>query len=278
MVELLVSANGVDWVSDLQVAYEGDRAVSSVRPAAGHVRGGTRVVLTGTGFRFDAAADDELATASPTASLRPYCRFGSVDVPASVLSETQLACETPAVQEPGAVALGVVLRYPHTKRRVDVPFDGEALSFVYQLEPSVLTIEPKSGSARGGTPVTLSGAGFADTPELSVRFAVDGLGRDAPAVVVRASFVSDTQLVVETPPSASGVGGGFVAVSLSINGHDFSRDSVLFFYDESVAVSGVRPASVPEHGGTVVTVSGANFAQTFPSALACRFGGPGGAL
>ena len=39
MVELLVSANGVDWVSDLQVAYEGDRAVSTFTYAGRYVAG-----------------------------------------------------------------------------------------------------------------------------------------------------------------------------------------------------------------------------------------------
>ena len=175
-------------------------------------------------------------------------------MPASVLSETQLACETPAVQEPGAVALGVVLRYPHTKRRVDVPFDGEALSFVYQLEPSVLTIEPKSGSARGGTPVTLSGAGFADTPELSVRFAVDGQTRGA-AVDVRASFVSDAAARRDAERERCG---RRPSPSRSASTPHYCATACSFYY-ENVTVS-VCPRRARARGGS--PGPGASFART----------------
>ena len=41
---------------------------------------------------------------------------------------------------------------------------------------------------------------------------------------------------------------------------------MLFFFEETVAVTGVVPASVPEMGGTVLTISGSNFVQSFPSA------------
>ena len=108
IVDLMVSMNRVDWVGALQIAYEGDRAVTAVTPGAGRLEGGTRVVLRGTGFSsfYANAAANSSSDAAPSSSsfslasdneaasvLRPYCRFGQVDVAASVRSDTELECE-----------------------------------------------------------------------------------------------------------------------------------------------------------------------------------------
>ena len=60
---------------------------------------------------------------------------------------------------------------------------------------------------------------------------------------------------------------------MSNNGQDFSSDEVLLFYDEAVGVESVSPSTIPETGGTILTVAGTNFVQSFPSVLACRIGG-----
>ena len=48
-----VSSNGIDWVGGLQLTYEAERTVESIYPTNGRLEGGTEVVISGTGFRWN---------------------------------------------------------------------------------------------------------------------------------------------------------------------------------------------------------------------------------
>ena len=64
-----------------------------------------------------------------------------------------------------------------------------------------------------------------------------------------------------------------VAISLSVNGQQFSSSGVTFTYRPAVAVSSLWPARGATEGGTPVTVLGSGFsaAAEVMGALLCRF-------
>ena len=266
--EVAVTSNGVDWTGGVYLSFEPDRTIVGMTPLAGPPEGGTLVSVTGTGFR---PVGSDSPVFDPTRLLSPFCRFGTVEVSAVVVSDDEIACRSPAFNgdNEGPVNVSVAMRYPYTKRRVDFEM-STGLLFTYQVMPTVAGLEPKTAPASGGTELDLTGTGFQDSAALVVRFLDLGSGLSVSATP---TFVSPTALFVVIPPSPSGLGGGFVAVEVSNNGQDFSADEVLLFYDEAVGVASVAPATIPETGGTVLTVSGTNFVQSFPSVLACRIGG-----
>lgn len=206
----------------------------------------------------------------------------------------------------GIVPITVALRYSNTKRKVEfMIMDGtisagtgtdgdEGLTFQFYRDELVLGIRPYEGPVRGGTTLTITGTDFRNTPQLVARFAYAGtLGRSgntnttvtvvdnnqsgATTVTVPARYVNSEELIIQTPrcPLGSGLGGSFF-VEISSNGRDFtpSSDGPFFFYDASEPfVESLSPVVLRESGGVVLTVRGLGFPDTFPSTLACKFGG-----
>lgn len=201
----------------------------------------------------------------------------------------------------GIVSVTVALRYTNTKRKTDfVARDGTTmeqggsgenigLSFQFYRVEVVSEIRPYEGPLRGGTAVTITGADFRNTPGLVVRFAYSGTlesknttvaeesDSDLTTATVPARYISSEELTVVVPRCPPGLeAGGLFFVEVSSNGRDFtpSSDGPLFFYDASEPfVESFSPKILRESGGMVVTVRGSGFPETFPSTLACVFGG-----
>ena len=271
--EVAVTSNGVDWTGGVYLTFEPDRTIVGMEPLAGPPEGGTLVSVQGTGFRAGGGGSSSPVALDPANLLSPFCRFGTVEVNAVVVSDVEIACRSPAYnnafKSEGPVNVTVAMRYPYVKRRVNFEM-STGLVFTYQVVPTTIGLAPKTAPASGGTELDVSGANFQDSSALVVRFVDLGSGQSVSAAP---TFVSQTALFVVAPPSPSGLSGGFVAVEVSNNGQDFSRDEVLLFYDEAVGVNSVYPTTIPETGGAILTVSGTNFVQSFPSVLACRIGG-----
>lgn len=198
----------------------------------------------------------------------------------------------------GSVTVTVALRYTNSKRKTEfIIKDGSGteegfgengeLLFQYYRAELVSRIQPYEGPLRGGTAITVFGTDFRNTPELVVRFAysgtmessddIMGTSSNSTVAIVPAQYLSSEELMVKTPqcPLTFGVG-GFFFVEVSSNGRDFtpSSDGPLFFYDTSEPfVESISPEILRESGGIVVTVRGSGFPETFPSTLACVFGG-----
>lgn len=220
---------------------------------------------------------------------------------ARALNDTSLECTSPAVPVEGSVSLSVALRYTNTKRKTEfVANDGTSteeggsgenggLSFQFYRVEIVSEIRPYEGPLRGGTAVTITGTDFRNTPGLVVRFAYSGTleskdttaaeerDSDFTTATVPARYISSEELMVVAPRCPPGLGGGSLFfVEVSSNGRDFtpSSDGPLFFYDASEPfVESISPEIVRESGGMVVMVRGSGFPETFPSTLACVFGG-----
>lgn len=267
-VSLAVSNNGRDFAAgELAFSYLPSFTLLKLHPGAGPVGGGTTVTVVGAG----------LDGVGPWA-----CVFGESSVVAARQSpEGSLRCRSPP-HPPGRAALRVfkspsplasavsgAIASAHSDSLQDF-----GLIFLYQGTVYVSSVQPRSGSALGGTPLTLRGFGFADASSPTCGFGQGPGGlMTSPAV-----HASDSMLVCRSPPrplgetrwAAEPVGPSVVSVMVSLNGVDFTPSGPQFVYHEPLAVAGVFPQQGSVHGGTVVTVVGRNFLPS--EGVSCRFG------
>ncbi|MGH9858641.1 MAG: beta strand repeat-containing protein, partial [Candidatus Acidiferrales bacterium] len=195
--------------------------VQSVTPNSGTTAGGTFVTISGAAFQ-------------PGATVL----FGATAATNVVVSSgTTIVANTPAG---AAGAVNVSVRNPD--QQVGTLNNG----FTYVAIPAIVSINPTSGPAAGGTPVTISGANFVNGA--AVRF-----GATAAASV---TFNSATSLTAVTP-----AGTGLVDVTVTNPGGQSATLSSAFSYDPGLppTIVSVVPNSGPATGGTLVTISGANF-------------------
>ncbi len=114
--------------------------------------------------------------------------------------------------------------------------------------PTVLGVSPTSGPTAGGTPVTVSGANFAEGATVTVG--------GVPATNVK--FVSSTTIQATTGARAAGA----ADVTVTADGRSSTLASAFTYVAlPPPAVSSVAPSSGSTSGGTTITVTGANFAS-----------------
>jgi hypothetical protein len=246
-----VSVDGVEWSNAVVYTYTGFINVGELSPVSGPARGGTPVVVRGSGF-----------LAVPTL----VCRFGVVVVPGTLLNSTAVSCLSPEFsaaladsQESRAVAVEV------SNNGLD--FGAvDALTFVYDLDAAVESVSPSVGALVGGTVVTVLGSDFMPGSPLSCVFG----GR----VSVPATVLNATAARCVSPSVVDVLGdsldGGAVAVQVTSNGVDLSTSGALFTYSPLPSLSSIRPALGSAAGGTLVTIFGGDFPNV--PELACRFG------
>jgi len=197
-------------------------AVTSLSATSGPITGGTAVTVTGTGFAGTSTVD-----------------FGTV--PATVVSHTS-GTEL-KVTAPAATAVGQVDVLVTTGGLSSSASAGDKFTY----DPTVTGLRPTSGSTAGGTPVTVTGAGFAGTS--TVKF-----GTATATVTAR----TGTTLTVTTPAAGSA---GPVNVTVTTDGVT-SVTTATYTYVAPPAVTSLSATSGPITGGTAVTVTGTGFAGT----------------
>ena len=193
--------------------------VSSVSPNSGPAAGGTAVTITGTNFAAGATV-----------------KFGATAATnVLVVNSTTITATTPAGSTGAAT--------------VTVTVNGQSGSltngFTYLAPPTVTSVSPNSGSAAGGTAVTITGTNF-------VTGATVTFGSTAATNVV---VVSGTQITAATPAGSAGA----VTVTVTVSGQSGSL-ATGFTYVVAPTVSSVSPNNGPEAGGTALTITGTNFA------------------
>ncbi|GAA2744146.1 hypothetical protein GCM10009868_20680 [Terrabacter aerolatus] len=192
--------------------------VTALSVTAGPVRGGTVVLVTGTGFRGSA-----IVTVGGTA-LRP-----------TVLSSTQLRITTPArAAGPAPVQVRTTSGTSRT---------SAASTYSYEAVPTVTGATPPAGPTAGGSTVTLTGTALGTAT--AVQF-----GAASTTNVVR---VSPTTLRVTTPAAAMGT----VDVRVTTPGGTSAATSVArFTYQAPPAVTALSTVAGPVRGGTAVSITG----------------------
>lgn len=222
--------------------YHLEPTLTVLTPNRGPAAGGSTVTLNGSGFLNDDAGN----------ALVFFGAIGASDV--VVLSDSALSCRTP-----GGLAGSLV----------DVSVrnaNGTALragAFRYNPLPRLTALSPTSGSALGGTQVTLTGAGFVvnNAGQNTVQFG------GVPATSVK--LVNDTSLTCVAP---AGLAGGTVDVRLSnANGNDTLLAAYRFA--PPPVLNALAPTSGSALGGTLVTLTGSGFADPAAGATLVSFAG-----
>ena len=208
----------------------GAPVLAAIDPSSGLTDGGTTVVITGSGFTGATGVQFGLAPGT--------------DV--SVDSDTQITATTPANV---AGPVDVVVQHPDG--------DSNPLTFTYleAAAPDITGIEPAVGPVTGGTPVTLTGAGFTDATGVTF----DGLPGAAFEVV------SDTEIVVTSPAHPVGT----VEVVVQHPEGPSAPEAFTYLAVGAAIIESIDPTSGPVGGGTVVTIVGSGF----ENATGVTFGG-----
>ncbi|TAK77873.1 MAG: cell surface receptor IPT/TIG domain-containing protein [Dehalococcoidia bacterium] len=207
-------------------------AVTAVSPSTGAAAGGTVVTISGTGFL-------------PGATVY----FGSTPGTNVSLTDSTLLTVTAPV---GAVGWVVNVRVTNANgltALAPVPYtfgSGAPTSVGGGAQPTISALSPNSGTAAGGTRVTLLGSGFVSG--ITVSFG------GVPATSV--NVVNSTQITLTTPSGAVGP----VAVMVTSPGGSFGGVSNGFTYLVATPqLASVAPSEGLLVGGTPITLTGSGF-------------------
>jgi hypothetical protein len=271
-VFLEISLNGgYDWTaSGVEFTFGEEKRLTHVEPKSGVFEGGTAVLVHGTGL--DSAAWDA-AVASGDDLV--WCHFDDVTSKGSVvLAPTQsssafsVACDTPVT--PLGVAGTVKLELSFNSYN---DATSSNLDYTYYEQAIISSVFPTKGVRSGGDAVAVSGARFADVPELSCKF-----GQTEASRVV---FVDANRIKCFAPSHGGDLDGdgSTVAVSVSNNGVDYTTQEVgaapTFTFDDFPSVSEIVPAVVSAAGGSAtVQIMGKHLKHV----IACRWGELGSAV
>lgn len=206
--------------------------VNDMVPDSGPSNGGTTVTLTGTGF---------VAGVHVTVGTAPATSI-------TVTSPTSMTFVTPPRtmdDNAGAsVDVSVVVRNADNVATTYSPF-----TYTNSVKPTLGSITPASGSANGGTTVTVSGSNFAPGVQLKI-----GENKAIVTSVTASSITAQT----------TGNNGGAITLPVTVTNPDGDVSSAFNGYAYSTAstptVSLITPTSGGTNGGTSVTITGANFA------------------
>ena len=227
----ILNSNGVPSVANsllLSSSSTPAPTVTSISPNSGTTNGGTAVTITGTGF-----------LAGATVSLG-----GTAATGVTVVSSTSITATTAAH---AAGAVNVIVTNSDTQSGTLT--QGFTYTTASNPPPTLTWISPASGTATGGTAVTITGTGFLAGATVSLG------GTPATGVTV----VNSTSITATTPAHAAG------AVNVVVTNTDAQSGTLPqgFTY---MAVSnppptliGISPASGTGDGGTAVTITGTGF-------------------
>lgn len=196
--------------------------VSSVSPSTGSIAGNTSVTITGTGFLTGAIV---------------YIN-GLLADSINVVSATSITCKTPASSTSGAKNVDVVNPFNYNGTLAN--------GFTYLgSAPTVSSINPTSGSALGGTSVTITGTGFVTGAQVEID--------SNPAT--SENVVNSTTITAVTPSGTAG------AKNVKVTNPDtqFATLNSAFTYLGAPTVTSVTPSSGSEAGSTAVVITGTGF-------------------
>ena len=225
-----------ELVDGYEYTEEATLGLAGIQPSTGLTNGGYLAMLSGTGFK---AGMTVTVCGVPGMDVQPLSPESTVfTIPAGDAG----GCDVTVMNSDAATAT-LPGAFTYTEESVTG-------------EPPVLgLVSPKKGPVEGGTWVLLTGLDFA--PGATVSFGQ----LEAPAV----SWVDGSQLLAETPPSPP----GYANVTVTNPDGESSTLSSAFVFqlpgDEPVALATLSPSSGPVTGGTLIIVTGENFA---PGALA----------
>lgn len=247
-VAVSITSNDLEYDNVATFTYIDVPTITAVSPDHGPLAGAV-VTITGTNF------------ASPM-----HCRFGLIEVTATVASATSITCISPRAQMPGRVALEVSTTDVDSTSP-DQYFGSSASKpsgwFYRYRDVQVTSVSPAFGPAAGGTVVTVHGSSFSVGTGAWCKF---GILTD-----VAASSYTDTKVICTTPAMSDTSQQVVLAVEVTVNQIDYTSNSKPFKFYPDLTISSLIPTSGPASGNTDLTLVGTNFVNV--SSLVCRFDG-----
>ncbi|CAM9097538.1 unnamed protein product, partial [Hapterophycus canaliculatus] len=248
--------------------------VRSIHPQSIYKQDGARLEISGENF----FSSKELACKFST-----VLKHGAVSAPAQFISPTKIACITPVWDN--VLTAGIQIVVDVTVNGVDFTSGGPAFSF----QPAAIsTVWPSSGSASGGTPVTVFGSSFA-REQVSCVFGTS---------TVSAWVMTPSRAVCISPTATQGFEGrvpfhlaidGRIATSraaaftyvsaqprtdpirTNMRGYDRREKGAFFGVPLIPSISSLEPSSCSSSGDVNIVVHGSNF-ESSPT-ITCSFGG-----
>lgn len=273
-VSVEVTFNGEDFVAAPQMLVVDEKlTVTGASPLSGPISGGTKLIVTGTGFGNN-YGNEKIETYSDV-----FCLFGQSLAIAIVISPTSLSCQVPPgygnadVNAHGSVPLTIARRGDDGTTSL-TPSDSAPFNYLYLRSAVLTSTHPGSGPSAGGTRVALSGirdemslvraAGL--EPDLRCRF---GAATDA-AIIVSEDYSAQEEVFCVAPPRLESAPTN-VIVEVSLNGgHDFLESKAVFAYYENPKISSASPSAISVKGGAIVVLEGEHFPAT--DSFNCTFG------
>ena len=292
-VALTVSLNGYEFVPvgarTLTFSYNLGVGVTSVEPTSGPLGGGTRVVVSGSGF----ANTTELA-----------CRFGTEMAPfATFVDSGHVVCPTPRAAVRAFATDGTV-SVPVSVTLNGVDFSTETGTFRYVAVPVVTAVKPSVLAPEYRRPedtdtprtVLLSGARFFDSSKIRCQFTFGTFGSDVDgtdggdgggaeggdgdgdgqSVRVLGRWLSSSLLLCPVPREVSlaSTNNGTarrVRVSATNDGASYGSTSAILTMAAVAVPFDLTPKLGSVTGGTTISVLVNGLATT--GSATCRFGG-----
>lgn len=209
--------------------------ITQINPASGPTGGGTLVTIDGTNFSMSPAAVVQFA--------------GST---AAITSNTgsRIICTTPNMNAFGFPRIG-----PQNVAVVNPDGQGATVVGGFNATGGAVTVSgftPGTGSANGGTKVTITGTGFDPILDGSVTTSTVAFGTVA---AVSVDVRSATQIVCYAP-----AGSGTVSVTVTNADGTNGTSAGTFAYAAGPGVTSIAPNNGVVTGGTAVTITGLGFA------------------
>ena len=226
----VVNPDGQDAALKEGFTYNPAPTISNVTPHAGSLAGGTRILITGTGFlpAFEIGVNIGRAEASVLALPTP----------------TQIIVETPP-SSAGPKDVVVINRDGQTTRLT--------AGFTYNPGPVIRGIIPDNGKLAGGTRIVIEGGGFLPGAQVLIG---DIRGRTfIPAASPR--VVSPTRITAVTPKVVGRPGPKDVVVQNPDNQVVVIENG--FTYNPLPEIQEISPDYGPADGGTRVVIIGRHF-------------------
>ena len=213
--------------------------VTAIFPNNGPTTGGTAITIDGTGFLTGATVVIGQGNGTTGA-----IAARNVDV----VSSTQITAVTGGGAMAGAFSLFVT-----TSGGTNVG----TVKFYYELpSPTVSNVSPNSGPTSGGTPITVTGTGFAAGASVEI-----GQGNGTTGAIAATNVVVVSSTEITATPGGPALPGTFSLYVTTSGGTSTGNSRADFTYSNSVVptVSGVSPNNGPTTGGTAITIDGTGF-------------------
>jgi hypothetical protein len=217
--------------------YTEDPIARSISPISGSSNGGTTVTIKGENFKTD------------TATYPVTAKFGETDVTSAitVVDANTITCSTP-----GHIAGTVDVKVTQNTKTSILP---QAYTYTQAPAPTITSFTPTAGTTVGGTEVIISGENFA--PGATVTF------DNTPATAVSVD-TEHKHIHCNTPAHAAG------DIDIKVINPDTQQATAptKFTYHDIPIPRIISPDHGTTNGGTVVTITGENFA----AGAAVKFG------